>query len=63
MAAFTFTATAHVKITVEAANDILARAAVFADLQDADTDFIRSDHWDERSMRAEFHIVDVEPAQ
>lgn len=63
MAEFKFTATAHVTIKVDAANEVQARAAVFADLHDADTNFIRSDHFDDKSICAEFHLSNVEPTQ
>lgn len=60
---FKFTAKAHVTMTVSAENEAFARALIFGDLQDADTDFIRSDHFSEKAICAEFHLSDVEPAQ
>jgi len=61
MGTFRFTANATVSLVVDAPNEALALAQIHSDLQDADTDFIRSDHFDDRSIRAEFHLNAIEP--
>lgn len=61
MGVYRFTAAASVTLVIDAPSEELARAQIFSDLQDADTDFIRSDHFDDRSIRAEFHLTDIAP--
>lgn len=56
MAKFTLTASAWIKMEVEAEDENLARMLVLSNLQDADTDFIRCDHFDARNLTAEIHI-------
>jgi len=63
MAEFIFTAKAHVSIRVVAPNETVARAMVFDDLSDADTDFIRSDHFRHEAICAEMRLSEVEQSQ
>lgn len=56
MPEFTLTASAWIKLTVQADDESAARALVMENLQDADTDFIRGDHYDAGDVVAEIHI-------
>lgn len=53
---FTFTVAITAKVTVPETDENLARYAILETLQDADTDFIRSGHWERSGILAEFHI-------
>jgi len=52
----TFTVAITAKVTVPQTDENLARYAILETLQDADTDFIRTGHWERSGILAEFHI-------
>lgn len=62
-AVLVFTASVTATITVPATDENLARYAILETLQDADTDFIRTDHWERSGILAEFHIDQIGEAR
>lgn len=58
---FRFTAQADVSLRVVARSEEEARAIVIDLLHNADTDFIRTDHWPVEKIVAEFAISDINP--
>lgn len=59
MGEFRFTAKITADIRVSAGSEAAARVLLIDHLNDADTEFIRSDYWFDLPMVAEFHVDDL----
>lgn len=63
MALFTFHAMVDATIKVVAPDEDAARELIADNLNDADTDFIRTDHWKDNGVLAQFLVVTVTRAE